>query len=545
MISYREPLRDAPCKDACPLGIDIPRYIRLIAEGKSKEALAVIREKTPFASICGYLCFRPCETNCQRGELGGPVAIKALKRFAAEGRSVPGLQKPAGKATGKSVAVIGSGPAGLTVAYYLARIGHSVTVFEAFPEPGGVMTAYIPTYRIPQAVLDAEINLVRQLGVNIKTSTRVESLDSLFKEGYIAVFVAVGAHRSQKMSLEGEDTPGIKDCLNFLRDIKVGKKVDLGTRVAVIGGGNAAVDTARTALRLGAEDVTILYRRSWNEMPANMSEVEDAMSEGVKIQFMTAPTKIKPAERGKLKIDCVRLRLGIIDASGRRSPETVPGSEFIVEVDSIISAIGQVPDIPVQFELVTGDNNTIEVTDSLATSQDGVFAGGDAVTGPASIIQAIAAGQKAAVSIDIYLGGQGVINERLIEPHKISTYRLKLPTTRRIDIPTRPVIDRIRDFNQVELTLDKKNAVAEAQRCLWCDLPIRIETDNCAGCRTCQVRCSAINFGEFNPFKSFITVTRDHAIKTTKLDFSDECINCGQCIAVCNYGALTRADKGM
>jgi NADPH-dependent glutamate synthase beta subunit-like oxidoreductase len=524
--------------------MDVPRYVRLIAEGKFEDALAVIREKTPFASICGYLCFRPCEANCQRSELGGPLAIKALKRFAAEGRVINGLQKPTVKPTGKSVAVVGSGPAGLTAAYHLARLGHAVTIFESLPEPGGMMTACIPTYRMPKEVLDAEIGLVKQLGVKIKTSARVESINSLFEEGFKAVFVAIGAHQSQKMGVEGQDSPGVIDCVAFLKDVKLGKKVDVGASVAIIGGGNAAIDAARTALRLGAKNVTVVYRRSWNEMPANMSEVEEALSEGVEIQFMTAPTRIT-VNSGKLNIECVRLHLGIMDTSGRRRPETVPGSEFSLKVDSAISAIGQVPDVPAKFNLVTADNGTIEVADSLAASREGVFAGGDAVSGPAMVTQAIAAGQRAAASIDLYLGGRGTIEERLVEPQKVAMYRLKLPTTSRVNIPARPVKERTGDFNQVELTLDEKSATEEAKRCLWCDLPIRVEPEKCAGCRTCQVRCSIINLDESNPFKSYITVTRDHAVRTTGLTFSDECKNCGQCIAVCNYGALTRADNGM
>lgn len=544
MITYKEPLEEAPCKHACPAGADVPRYIRLIAEGKFDEALAVIRERIPFALICGYVCFHPCEANCQRSDMGGPVAIKALKRFVAEGRSSASIKEPAvAQSTGKSVAVVGSGPAGLTAAYYLAKLGHAVTVFEALPEPGGMMLACIPRYRLPKNVLDSEMGIVRQVGVNIKTNTRVESLDSLFEQGYDAIFVAIGAHKSQKMGIEGEDDPAVVDCVSFLKDVNMGQKVSLGGKVAVVGGGNAAIDAARTALRLGVKDVTVFYRRSWNEMPANLSEVEEAIAEGANIQFLAAPTRITRAS-GKLRVECVHLSLGTVDAGGRRRPEQAPGSEFTIEVDKVISATGQTPDIPDQLGLAIGDGGTIQVVSgTLATSRDGVFAGGDAVSGPASIIEAIASGRQAAISIDCYLGGKGSIEEVLVTPQKVAAYRLGLPIVNRVTIPTRPVNERLRDFSEVELNLDEQSAIEEAKRCLWCDLPIRIEADKCAGCRTCQVRCSVINRGEFNPFKSYITITRDHAIRTTALQFSDECQNCGLCIAVCNYGALTRADK--
>jgi formate dehydrogenase beta subunit len=543
VITYKEPLEEAPCKRACPAGVDVPRYIRLIAEGRFDQALAVIRERIPFALICGYVCFHPCEANCQRSEMGGPVAIKALKRFVAEGRSSAIKEPAVAPSTGKSVAIVGSGPAGLTTAYYLSKLGHAVTVFEALPEPGGMMLACIPKYRLPRNALDAEMDIIRQAGVKIKTNTRVESLDWLFEQGYDAIFVAIGAHKGQKMGIEGEDDPAVVDCISFLKDVNLGQKVSPGDKVAVVGGGNAAIDAARTALRLGAKDVTIFYRRSWNEMPANPSEVEEAIAEGASIQFLATPTRITRAD-GKLRVECIHSRLGAVDAGGRRRPEPVPGSEFTVEVDTVISATGQTPDIPEQLGLTIGDGGTIQVTaDTLTTGRDGVFAGGDAVSGPASIIEAIASGRQAAISIDIYLGGKGSIEEVLVKPQKVATYRLGLPIVNRVNIPTRPVTERLRDFSEVELNLDEPSAIEEAKRCLWCDLPIRIEADKCAGCRTCQVRCSVINLGEFNPFKSFITITRDHAIRTTDLVFSDECQNCGLCIAVCNYGALTRADR--
>ena len=546
MISYKEPLKDAPCKRACPAGVDVPRYIRLIAEGKFDEALAVIRERLPFALICGYVCFHPCEANCQRSEMGGPVAIKALKRFVAEGRSNASIKESAvAQSTGKSVAVVGSGPAGLTAAYYLAKLGHAVTVFEALREPGGMMLACIPRYRLPKNVLDSEIGIISQAGVNIKTNTRVKSLDSLFEQGYDAIFVAIGAHKGQKMGIEGEDDPAVVDCVSFLKGVNLGQKVNLGDKVAVVGGGNAAIDAARTALRLGVKEVTVFYRRSWNEMPANLAEVEEAMSEGVKVQFLTTPARITRA-KDKLKVECIRLRLGSIDADGRRQPEPVPGSEFTIKVDKVISATGQAPELPDQFGLTIGDGGTIEViSGTLATGRDGVFAGGDAVSGPASIIEAIASGRQAAMSIDSYLGGKGSIEEVLTAPQKVAPYRLELPIVNRVNTSTLPINERLRDFNEVELNLNEQSAIEEAKRCLWCDLPIRVEADKCVGCRTCQVRCSVAYLGEFNPFKSNITITRDHGKRTTSLQFSDECKNCGLCIAVCNYGALTRADKGI
>ena len=544
MIIYKEPFEKAMCQRACPAGIDIPRYIRLIGEGKFDEALAVIRERLPFASVCGYVCYHPCEAKCQRGEVGGPMAIKALKRFVAEkGSSISIPESVVAKSMGKVVAVVGSGPAGLTAAYYLAKLGHAVTVFEMLPEPGGMMRIGIPRYRLPQHVLDAEINFIRQAGVNIKTNNRVESLEKLFEQGYNAVFLAMGAHQCQKMGIEGEDTPAVVEGLSFLKDVNLGLKVSLGDKVAVVGGGNAAIDAARTALRLGAKEVTVLYRRSWNEMPANQTEVEEALFEGVKIQFLTAPIRINRAN-AKVRMECIHTKLGAVDTSGRKRSEPISGSEFTIEVDKVISAIGQTPNIPNQFRLTMGDGSTIQVApNTLATGRAGVFAGGDAVSGPASVIEAVASGRQAAISIDHYLGGKGMMEEVIGPSQKVAPQRLRLPVANRVAISTLPLQERLRDFSEVEFTLDEQKAIEEAKRCLWCDLPIRVETEKCTGCRTCQVRCSVINLGEFNPFKSFITITRDHGKRTTNLRFSDECKNCGLCISVCNYGALTRANQ--
>jgi formate dehydrogenase beta subunit len=467
-----------PCIYACPAGINIARYIRLVAERRFAEAVAVIREKVPFPSILGRVCTHPCEGKCRRGELNEPIAICALKRFAAEHDT--GSWKTSVKAappTGKRVAIVGSGPAGLTAAYYLAKQGHSITVFEALPEPGGMMRVGIPEYRLPKNVLDAEIEEIRQVGVDIRTNTRVESLDNLFEQGFNGVFLALGACQGMKMGVDGEDSPGVLEGICLLRDVNLGEEVRLQGKAAVIGGGNAAIDSARAALRLGASEVTIIYRRSRAEMPAMPDEIEAAIDEGVKLIFLAVPNKIT-RENGELRVECLRMELGEPDASRRPRPIPIKGSEFTMNFDNVIVAIGQMPEIPGQFALRIGDGNTLQVDpDTLLTSKEGVFAGGDVVSGPASVIEAIAAGRQAAMSIDRYLGGSGTIDEELIQMEEPSPWLGPgdgFADRARVQMPCLPAEERLTGFAETNLGLGEEIAIEEAKRCLQCNLRLHI-----------------------------------------------------------------------
>lgn len=467
-----------PCVPACPAGIDIPRYVACIATGKFAEALAVIREKVPFPAVLGRVCIHPCEEACRRGQVNEPIAIRALKRFAAEHDN--GLWKQnreVAPATGKRVAIVGSGPAGLTAAYYLAKLGHKVTVFEALPEPGGMMRVGIPEYRLPREILRAEIAEIENIGVEIRTDTCIESLEQLFAQGYHAVFLGLGAHKGIDMEVEGAKGLGVIDCVSFLRDVSLGKETRLKGRVAVVGGGNAAIDAARTALRVGAEEVAIIYRRTRAEMPANLEEIVEAIEERVRIEFLAAPTKISRKE-GRIKMQCIRMKLGEPDASGRRRPEPIKGSEFTMEFSTVIVAIGQRPDIPPEFGVRIGKGNTIEVNhDTLMTDRRGVFAGGDVVTGPSVVIEAIAAGRKAAIAIDRYLGGNGIIDETLSETQELSPYLgpdENFAHMCRVKVPNLPVEQRLKGFSEIELGLDKEAAIEEARRCLKCPLRLQI-----------------------------------------------------------------------
>jgi NADPH-dependent glutamate synthase beta subunit-like oxidoreductase/NAD-dependent dihydropyrimidine dehydrogenase PreA subunit len=487
--NYRQ-LRDIPdrvkcdyghdyCRPNCPASVDIPRYVRYISLGKPDESLAVIREKIPFPSVCGLVCIHPCEGRCRRGRLDEPIAIRKLKRYAFEHGN--GLWKQNSKKaspTGKKVAVVGSGPAGLTAAYYLAKQGHALTIYEALPEPGGMTRVAIPDYRLPKDILRAEINEIEQAGVEIRTNTRIDSLEQLTKEGYDATFLAIGAQKASTLGINGEDSPGVISCLDFLREVNLGNKVKLGEKVAVIGGGNAAIDSARTALRLEVKEVVMFYRRTRAEMPANPEEIEEALAEGIQINYLMAPTKII-TNNSKVGLECTHMKLGAPDASGRRRPIPISGSEFTTDFDTIIAAIGQKPDNPGQFNVAIGRGDVIEVdADTMATSLDGVYAGGDIVTGPASVIEAIAHGRKAAIAIDKYLGGQGDIDESLAPPETTAALYEEPEKKPQPEMPLIPMEQRVSTFNQVELCYPEKDALEEAARCFRCDLDCEVKKDS-------------------------------------------------------------------
>ncbi|HDM09483.1 MAG TPA: hypothetical protein ENF92_03075, partial [Desulfobacteraceae bacterium] len=461
-----------PCRNACPLGIDVPLYVYLISQKRYEEAFQVIRRKLPFPMLCGMVCTRPCEESCRRKELDEPIAIRDLKRFVAEQCRYMEERFVARVDSGKTVAVIGSGPAGLTAAYLLARFGgYSVTVYEAMSEPGGMPMRAIPRFRLPRKVIDAEVKQVTAMGVSIKTNTRVEAVRDLLGQGFHAVLIATGCHQQIPLGIEGEDScSGVLGAVNFLEMVNTGMAPELKEKsVVVIGGGNAAIDAARTCIRLGASDVKIIYRRSEEYMTADRYEVRAAQQEGVRFLFQVVPCGVTSDGCG-VALKCAETRLLGKDRTGRPRPFVVKGSEFTMETDLVIAAVGEKPTMPGDMRGYANRKGFLAVdSESFMTGMEGVFAVGDVVTGPSSIISAIAMGKKAARSIDIYLGGDGTVEE---------SPRSELMIPPRLDNTEMFFGPRLRlSFNKgqgnlgsVEQRYTEDLAVMEARRCLRCSL---------------------------------------------------------------------------
>ena len=466
-----------PCHVECPAGVRTQRFVNLTRDKRFDEALQLMRDTYPFAGTLGRVCNAPCESRCQRGLIDQPVSIRNLHRFLADNERASGKKHKPTPSIDKTekVAVIGAGPAGIGCAYDLARMGYPVTIFEAKPKNGGLLRWGIPEYRLPRDVLDEEISYVQQLGVEILNNQRITKPSELLAKGYSAVFVGTGASSSLKLRIEGEDAKGVFHALEFLDDINLGKNIELGKRVAVIGGGNAAIDSARVSLRTGAIEVSIVYRRSKSEMPANEMEIEDAEHEGIDLKILSSPVKILETGGKVTGLRCIKMELGEPDASGRRRPVPIPDSEFDIDVDSIVVAIGQGIEADDYFsDLEYTEWGLIQADkQSLQTNVQGVFAGGDAVSGPATVVKAVGAGKKAAISIDRYIHGE-TVSQEMISPRiitaTIDTEKAQATEERRAAMPMLEAEGRATTFDEVELGFDAKIAATEASRCINCSI---------------------------------------------------------------------------
>ncbi|RLC24668.1 MAG: electron transporter RnfB [Deltaproteobacteria bacterium] len=478
----------APCAQTCPAEINIPRYINQIKAGKYKEAVQTIRMRNPLPLACGRVCPHPCEDMCRRGLEDEPVSINQLKRFASDFEMNSGSRIPIKCApdTGKKVAVIGGGPAGLSCAFFLRRIGHQVDIFEAMPKLGGIIRYGIPEYRLPKKVLEWEIQGILDLGIKAFCHVRFGvdfGLGSLMASGYNAVFLGVGAWEDYSLGIDGEDLDGCFKGIDFLQRISSGEKVKLGKTAAVVGGGNSAIDCVRTLLRLGLEKVYIVYRRTRKEMPANEVEIVASEEEGIEFVFLAAPTKVVADDNGKVtQLEYLKMELGEPDASGRRRPVPIEGSETLLDVEMVISAIGQSPDASFkeqdphkrmrQLELTRW--NTIDNDpELLQASIPYIFTGGDSATGPALVVDAIGGGRRAARSIDLFLKGEPVepVKDSLLKKHIPESVFTKVPGIKksaRAKMPEIPVNQRLDSMIEVDLVLPEDTALTEAERCLNC-----------------------------------------------------------------------------
>ena len=493
-----EKLGMAPCRDACPTGQRAQGYIALIREGRYEEALRVIKEDNPFPAICGRICNHRCEEACNRALVDQPIAIASLKRFVTDQvYSKPRTPiEPLPTTRPERVAIVGAGPGGLTAAQDLVRLGYGVTVFEALPVAGGMLRVGVPEYRLPAELIQREVDDILDLGVELRLNTRIEDLQQLADEGYDAVFLAVGAHEGKRPDIPGAELEGTMISIGFLRDVRLGRPVELGKRVSVIGGGDVAIDAARTALRMGAEEVAVVYRRSESEMPCRREELHGAREEGIRFELLTNPVRILSEDEGRVTgMECIRMELGAPDESGRRRPVPVPGTEHVISTDTVIFSIGQAAGlsfIPEDSQVGTTSWGTIIADpETLACQRPGVFAGGDAVSGTAFVIEAVAHGHRAAASIHHYLSGEEPsplkpplpVVKMAPEDAEERMRELELSREERLGVPALPVAERRLTFEEVELGYTEEMAQAEAARCLQCGI--------CSECLACVYACQA------------------------------------------------------
>jgi NADH-quinone oxidoreductase subunit F len=476
----------APCQAACPIGTEVWRYVAHIANGEYEQAYLAIRESNPFPSVCARVCDHKCEDRCRLGTSGKkPLAIRALKRFVTDNID-PAVYRPqrSEELKDKKVAIVGAGPAGLTAAHYLSLSGCSVTLFDALAEPGGMLTLGIPSYRLPRDILKKEITSLTDENITLRMNTKLGkdiSIDQLFDDGFQAVFLALGALKSRRLNLEGEDSDGVFSSMDFLKEFNLSDKSTARGHVGVIGGGNSAIDAARIALRQkDVEKVTILYRRTREEMPAFADEIDGALEEGINLETLLSPVKVLSRNGTVVGVECIRNELGDRDDSGRRSPVPVPGTEHTVQLDTLIVAIGEKPEIS---SVVDNSSNGTESTswgtlkvdpNTLATNRAGLFAGGDVVTGPNTVVDAIAAGKRVAVVIARYLKGE--VLRQPATRSKPSTYVESVSRDQQVQrlirpkVPHIPVAERTSSFSEVEKAFSADEARAEAANCLRCDL---------------------------------------------------------------------------
>ena len=536
-----------PCRAACPAGNDIVAFIQKITQGDFERAWELIQEENPFPGICGRVCFHPCESKCNRGRFDEPIAIHALERFVSDFAS--NLNKKVEKISGakkEKIAIIGSGPAGMSCAYHLAKLHYDVTVFESSSSAGGMLRTGIPSYRLPKDVLDREISDIEALGVTIRTG--ISFGEDLKLEGfkdYQAIFIATGAHRSRGLHIPGEKEKGVLSGLDLLRKINLGKKLKLGDKIAIIGGGNTAIDVARSVLRMGKK-ATLLYRRSKEEMPAFEEEIREAMEEGVKIRYLVNPIRIQQKDDRK-RLECLRMELGEKDESGRRRPVPILNSNFFFEADNVIIAAGEEIEVAFLPKGMERREGIVLTQKDGSTGIKGIFAGGDLTSIQRTVAHAIGSGKKAALAMDCYLKGndseeairQILIGEgpyfsifrylhpgeRPMNPHVVTFEELNMdyfePSTRRRESKG-PAKKRIKGFGEVTSTLTESIALEEGERCFSCG--------TCNECENCYVFCPDAS------------VIKKEEILSHQVDY-DFCKGCGICFSECPRGAISLKEE--